>query len=256
MLRTSETESFSDLRPKFNLAAVCLGLSVSAALAFAAPAVALAAVFLVWGRGWIWLQGAVADWLSCCRFVLTAFVLLILPLNTAEWKTLAVGATSLRQTINELSYLTFRSSSKVLAAASRVFVGMLAAMAVVSAGKWWRSGPPLVVLAGGSLALSLTFLLTAHAWKQIPFPEAGAIYLIPLSTLVVSGILFKWNHKAAQIVLLGWNLLAARYLSELPIGMYQGGKQFTGGRALAKALRTAVRPGRSTSTPASRPNPS
>src|ERR1035438_3565950 len=41
-------ESFSV--QKLNLAAICLGLSVAASLAFAAPAIALLVVFLVWSK--------------------------------------------------------------------------------------------------------------------------------------------------------------------------------------------------------------
>ena len=42
------------------------------------------------------------------------FLLLAIPLNHADWKTLAVGATSLRQTVDELTELSLGTSLKVL----------------------------------------------------------------------------------------------------------------------------------------------
>src|SRR5260370_34858948 len=96
-------ESYS--AQKLNLSAMCLGLSVAASLAFAAPACALFVVYLVW------FGGGGADALVRARppgralaliVVLTAFVLLVIPLNHPEWNTRAGAAASLRQTINEL----------------------------------------------------------------------------------------------------------------------------------------------------------
>src|ERR1035437_8030729 len=85
-------ESFSV--QKLNLSAMCLGLSMAASLAFAAPAIALLVAFLVCSKS----SGRAGA--SACQpgalaliFLLTAFVLLAIPLNHAEWKTLAVGAT-------------------------------------------------------------------------------------------------------------------------------------------------------------------
>src|ERR1035438_3079877 len=116
---------------QLNLAAICLGLSVAAALPFAAPAVALLDVFLLWSKT---TGGAGA---SACQFVnlaliffLTAFVLLAIPLNHAQWKTLGVGATSLRQTINEITALSLGTSLKVIAAIARVALALVAVAGV------------------------------------------------------------------------------------------------------------------------------
>src|ERR1035441_6469343 len=43
----------------------------------------------------------------------------------------------------------------------------------------------LVTLTGACLALTLVFLLAAHRWLHMPFPQEGAIYLIPLTVLIV-----------------------------------------------------------------------
>src|ERR1035441_10320038 len=97
---------------------MCLGLSVAASLAFAAPACALLAVTLVWMRGAPESKG----WRLALPQVafLTAFVLLAIPLNHAEWKTLAVGATSLRQTTNEITALSLGTSLKVIGAMAQI----------------------------------------------------------------------------------------------------------------------------------------
>ena len=113
-LMLESVESFS--LTKLNLSAMCLGLSVAASLAFAAPAVALLVVFLAWS----WSKSRAHAVTLTLIFFLTMFVLLVIPLNHAEWKTLGVGATSLRQTINELTALSLGTSLKVIGAVARV----------------------------------------------------------------------------------------------------------------------------------------
>src|ERR1022692_4082347 len=193
---------------KLNLAAICLGLSVAATLPFAAPAVALLAVFLLWSKA---PGGAGA---SACQFVnlaliffLTAFVLLAIPLNHAQWKTLGVGATSLRQTINEITALSLGTSLKVIAAIARVTLALVAVAGVFASVRCWRR-------------------------------RDGAIYLIPLTVLPVTAAILKGHNKTAQIAFLCVSaVLLARYVSQFPSGMYTAGSQFAGARTLAKTLR-------------------
>ena len=225
-------ESFSE--SKLKLAAVCLGLSVAAALAFAAPAVALLAVFLAWSG---WSRPHSRD--LVLTFLLTAFVLVIIPLNHAEWKTLAAGATSLRQTINEISALSLGTSLKVVGAMARMGLALAAVAGTAAAVRYWRRADgSLAAFTGATLALTLLLLLAAHRWLLTPFPQGGAIYLIPLTVLSVTAIILKWNRKAVQIVLLAVScVLLARYVAGFPFGMYVAGRQFSGGRTLAKTLR-------------------
>ena len=223
----------ADSRRKLNLAGVCLGLSVASAPAFLAPASALVLVFAAWKRG---RGGEVA----ACAF-LTAFLLLVIPVNHAEWKPLAVGATSLRQTINELSRLTFGSANTVLAAVARVGVAVVAIVGAAAAWTERRQDDGLTVLTGGTLAVSLMLLLLAHGWKQVPFPQGGSIYLVILLELVFMQLLLKLHTRTAQITLLVLPvLLVGRYLTELPLGAYAAGRDVSGGRELAKHLRTAT----------------
>jgi uncharacterized membrane protein len=223
-------ESFSV--PKLNLSAMCLGLSVVASLAFAAPACALLVVYLLWSKG-----RAVA-----LIAFLTAFVLLVIPLNHAEWNTLAVGATSLRQTVNELTALSLGTSLKVFGAMARVVLALLAFLGMAAAIRHWRrQDAALLAFTGATLALTLVLLLAGHIGLHTPFPQEGAIYLIPLTVLPVAAAILKGKNKAAQIAFLSISaLLLARYLSEFPFGAYAGGKQFSGGRTLAQTLRERV----------------
>ncbi len=223
-------ESFS-VR-KLNLSAMFLGLSVVASLAFTAPACALLLVYLLWARG-----GTV----PLIAF-LTAFVLLVIPLNHAEWNTLAIGATSLRQTLNELTALSLGTSLKVFGAIARVTLALLALAGLAAAIRHWRrQDGALLAITGATLALTLVFLMAAHLWLHTPFPQEGSIYLIPLTVLPVTAAILKGKNKTAQIAFLSLSaLLLARYLSEFPFGAYTVGSQFAGGRILARTLREKV----------------
>ena len=225
-------ESFSG--SKLNLAAMFLGLSVAASLAFLAPAVALLAVFLAW-TGWARARGRAL----VAVFFLTAFILLVIPINHAVWKTLAIGATSLRQTINEIIALSIGTSLKVVGAAARLGLALAAVAGMAAVVRYWRRPDrALAAFSGGTLALTLALLMAAHRWLHTPFPQEGAIYLIPLTVLSVTAIILKWKHKAAQVAfLVAAAVLLTRYAAEFPFGMYSAGRQFSGARTLAKTLR-------------------
>jgi len=225
-------QSFS--AQKLNLAAMCLGLSVAASLAFAAPAVALLVVFLAWSK-----SAPVSGRTLPLIVFLTAFVLLAIPLNHAEWKTLAVGATSLRQTINEITALSLGTSSKVVGAIARVALALAAFAGTAASIRYWRRRDgALVSLTGASLALTLVLLIAAHRWLHLPFPQEGAIYLIPLTVLIVTAMILKQHNKAAQIVFLAVSaVLLACYVAGFPFGAYAAARPFSGARTLAKTLR-------------------
>lgn len=223
---------------QLKLAAICLGLSVAATLSFAAPAVALLVVFLLRGADPLVRERPPGRALLLTFFV-TVFVLLAIPLNHAEWKTLAVGATSLRQTINELIALSLGISSTVVAAMARVALAVVTLAGLAAAVRnWSRPDRGLVALTGATLALTLILLLAAHRWLHTPFPQQAAIYLIPLTVLSVTAIIFKRNSKPAQIALLGLSAaLITCYLAEFPFGPYLAGRPFAGARIVAKTLR-------------------
>src|ERR1019366_6859316 len=226
-LLLESVESFSP--QKLKLAAVCLGLSVAATLAFAAPALALLVVFLAWSNSGAGTPSSVPPGrvpfpgrVLVLIFFLTAFVLLAIPLDRAEWKTLAVGATSLRQTINEITALSLGTSLKVIGAMARVALALVALAGAAAALSYWRPRDgALIALAGASLALTLVFLMAAHRWLRAPFPQEGTIYMISLTTLIVATVILKQNNKAARIAFLAVSaVLLARYVVEFPFGMY------------------------------------
>jgi hypothetical protein len=219
---------------KLNLSGMCLGLSVAASLAFVAPACALLIVHLLWSKGRTPVLAA----------FLTAFVFLVIPLNHAEWNTLAVGATSLRQTINEFIALSLGTSLKIFGTVARIALALLALAGAAAAVRHWRRQDGLMVgITGAALALTLVLLLIGHSFLLTPFPQEGAIYLIPLTVLPVTAGFLKGKNKAAQITFLTLSgLLLVRYFVEFPLGSYSAGSQFAGGSMLAKTLRDKIGP--------------
>lgn len=234
-LLLESVESFS--LQKLNLAAMCLGLSVVASLAFASPACALLSVFLVWFKNPRLSQASRLALPQICFLV--AFILLVIPLNHADWKTLGVGASSLRQTINEMMALSLGTSTKGLASAIRVALSLAAVATACFALRYWRHREgALAVLTGATLPLTLALLLVAHRWLHTPFPQEGSIYLVPITVLSLATIILKRHSNTARSIFLAFSaVLLARYVGEIPFGMYQSGTQFAGGRLLAKTLR-------------------
>jgi hypothetical protein len=211
------------------VAGVLLGLSVSATLAFLAPATAL--VLVAKGRRSLGYMPHLA--------LLTAFVLLVLPLNHAEMDIVTQGATSLRQTLNALTAGSFDTDSGIPAAVMRVAIAILVAFGVV--GWFRRSTPDLMYIVGGSLAGSLVLIWIVH-WKTgAAFPEGGAIYLIPMVTLFVAFLAVRWGREPAEVAfVVVAALLCAHYAEHFRMA-YRGEGTMTEGRAVAKALRADAR---------------
>ena len=218
---------------KLNLAGMCLGLSVAASLAFAAPACALLLISALWfgaeGR-----QNRMAQ-----IAFLTLFVLLVIPLNHAEWATLGVGAGSLRQTLLFLSEASFGISMGPKNAAIPLAAGCLAMGGAIAAfRRAGRRQDALIVFAGAVLPLLFVMLLGAHRYFHTPFPREGSVFLAPLIILLLSSMILKWNSKVAKsayLVLCG--ILMLRYFAVSSVGNYRDTAQFSGGRILAKSLR-------------------
>ena len=232
------TQSFS--ARNLNLAGVCLGLCVTASLPFAAPACALLLVTFLWFRR----SPATSDrraYMPQFMF-LTMFVLLTIPVNRSQWATLGIGATSLRQTLNELTALSLGTSLKVLFAAARVAAALAAFAGLYAALRYRRdTDRALLAITGATLPLTLAILLAAHRFLHTPFPQQAAIYLLPLVSLFVSAFFLKLRSNPAQIAYLVLaSLLLVRYASLFPVGMYAAGTPFSGGRALAKSLRASA----------------
>ena len=223
-----------------NLAAVCLGLSVVASLAFAAPACALLGVAMLWFKGERDPDGR-RPYLPHLMF-LTMFVLMTIPVNRAQWATLGIGATSLRQTLNEVTALSLGTSLKVLAAVVRVGVAIAALAGVLVALRHWRDRrEALLAMTGAVLPLTLLLLLIAHRFLRTPFPQQGGIYLLVIIFVFISAILLNKRSNPVQVgylVLSG--LILLRYASLFPFGAYVACGPYSGGRTVAKMLRKTV----------------
>jgi hypothetical protein len=241
VLMLESAEAFSVT--KFNLAALLLGLSIAACLAATAPAIALAAVFLAWGRGWLYPKGRGVAFAGI--LFLTVFVFLVIPFYHVDKSNFAGAATSLRETLNRIIALSVGTSSRVVAGTFRVAVAVVAGVSMVAAVRFRRSRwDGAIVLTGGSFTLTLIVLLAAHRWLHAPFPKEGGLLLIPLLILSLSSLFIKLNVSTAQFALCGAGILfIGGYLTAADIMTYAGNEEFAGGRALAKTLRAAVGPG-------------
>src|ERR1019366_6543874 len=69
---------------------------------------------------------------------LPAFVLLAVPLHHAAWEKLGVGATSLRQTINEITAVSLGTSLKLIGAIARVGLALAAVAGIYASARYWR----------------------------------------------------------------------------------------------------------------------
>ena len=212
---------------------VLLGVSVAASLAFAAPAIALIVAIYARRR-----HRKPVPWVPQVAF-LTAFALLAVPLNHAEMSVVTDGASSLRQTLNELAAASLGSGNAVLAAAVRVAVGILAATGL-ALGLFGRKAWGLIYVSGTSLVVCLALMLAAHRFAHAAFPEGGALYLVPLVSLFVAAMVSRWGSEAAQFTFVALAALCVGgYVNQLRPA-YRGATGVEGGRQLAQALRAGA----------------
>ena len=239
---------------KLRLAAVCLGLSVASNLAFIAPVVALACGFAVLLRtGQSEGPSHFAQHFAIPAFV-TAFLVLVIPLNHADFATFTIGATSLRQTLHSITALSFfhghpSGLAPVLAAGVRVGLGLLVIAVVLAAAQILRRRPrgkvesprveSLLVLLAGTMLLTFVTLELAHRIFGTPFPANGsALYFIPVATLAGLALVCKINRRplwlGAAIVAA---LCIAGYLLQFNTRIYGEWPQYAEARSAVKAIR-------------------
>ena len=211
---------------------MCLGLSVASNLAFIAPVVALACGFAVLLRtGQSEGPSHFAQHFAIPAFV-TAFLVLVIPLNHADFATFTIGATSLRQTLNSITALSFfhghpSSLSPVLAAGARVGLGLLVIAVVLAAAQILRRRPQgrvesLLVLLAGTMLLTFVMLELAHRIFGAPFPVNGsALYFIPVATLAGLALVCKINRRPLWLgAVIVAALCIAGYLLQFNIRIY------------------------------------
>ena len=226
-------ESFSTR--KLNQAAACLALSVAGCLTFIVPALGLIGAFtLLSGAG---NRPALFRHLYIPTLIY-AFVLLAIPLNRILLSDLAPGATSLRQTLAELTAFSFSGvplNPKVLAAVVRVGIGLLLAAACVVAIRR-SAADPLLVLASGTAVIGLVILLASHRLISAPLPQRGAIYFIPILTLIGLALLRRSPTTVAAMSAVCLLIYAAGFAAGAQ-GAFLDGREYAGSREIAKALR-------------------
>jgi hypothetical protein len=220
-------ESFS--ARKLNLAAACLALSVAGCLSFVVPALGLLFTFLSRAGH----RPALSRHLLLPSLVF-AFVLLAIPLNHALLTDFAVGATSLRQTLGELTAFSLSGlavNPKVLAAVVRIALGLALVAAAVETMR--RKEDAILALTAGTAWAGLLILLATHYLIDLPLPQRGAIYFIPVLTLTVLALLR--NSREAVLALSAGCVLI--YAAGFPSDEYLDGREFRGSREIVKALR-------------------
>src|SRR5262249_37179282 len=142
-------------RKKLNQASILLALSVTACLSFIVPVLGLALIATLAMRR----RSIGRDlWLPMLVFL---FVLLAIPLNRALLTDFPRGATSLRQTLTELTAFSLNIVNPP-AVLIRVAIGLLLAGGVVLAIRRGLSDP-ILLLASGTALIGLLLLLLAHA---------------------------------------------------------------------------------------------
>lgn len=171
-------------------------------------------------------------------FVLTAFVILVLPLTKARLDHFYFGASHLRESLHtlvEMSYFHHPLPARlagvlpgpgfwlplwtalapiVLAAAVLAFT-VLTVRAVRGGGfSTLRLPSRALFLAGGTLSLSVLALLAAHHFAGIPLPYARTgLYFIPLLIVTLTAVAAAVRHHPALRWALGRPLTALGVLS-------------------------------------------
>ena len=209
-----------ELRPAVG---VLLGLSAAASLAFLAPAAALILLVALSKRVKLGYVPHVA--------ILTAFMLLVLPLNHAEKAVVTDGPSSFVQSLDLLAAGSLGSGS----VNSVVIEVVFGALIVIAAAAMRTS--PVGTLAGGTLLLSFALTLVAHTRAGAAFPEGGAIYLIPILTLAVAAVAARSRKDSVKVAFLVLAALMIAHDADHLSLAYRGAGDLAGARDLAKALR-------------------
>jgi len=223
-----------DTGSKLNLAGICMGLSISCNLAFVVPAVALGMAFSFSPSAGPVSVRLEKLWLPA---FLTAFLVLVIPLNHMDWHTFQQGATSLRQTLNSLTALSLYHENPArlpiwLAIVARWIAGILAVLSVITGliGAhrlgWLMAG----TIAGGFIALEV-----GHRWLRLPFPLGrSGLYFIPVLTLAALALVQRIDWKPLEWALLGASCV---YLFGLNMNWYAEWPEFAHAREAIKAIR-------------------
>ena len=212
-----------DTRRNLNLAGMCIGLSVSASVAFVFPCISLALTFLLVAasRGSLGFVSFVEQ--LAAPATTTAFILLIIPFSSAHLAQFTYGASTLSGSLPAL----------------------LASALPAGAAIWYvirrekGSAQALVILIGGTLLLTAAALVSAHRLWAIPYPmNRTGLYLAPLACLgsfglasLLPGRIFRFAALAVAA------LVVILYIGEFRMGVYREWPQDSGVKSVVRILR-------------------
>ena len=236
-------------------AAVALGLAVAANLIYAVPAAAMGCVLAVWMAR---ERGKAAMWDFTDSFVLpavvTAFVLLVVPLSQASGGSYYYGAAKLAESVSSVVQAMFcppiakgMGQRVALLLYERLwlappFAALLAAAAgagaVAALCKRGRPGPADACLAftGGAIALGLAAFLAGHHLWGVPYPnERTGIYWVPLFALAcLTAVRGRFPRLAAGALA---TLCAVQFALLLRVDYYGNWLDDAGTRRVVAQLR-------------------
>ncbi|MGH9627110.1 MAG: glycosyltransferase family 39 protein [Bryobacteraceae bacterium] len=166
--------------------------------------------------------------------VVTAFLILVVPLRMAERGAFYVGMSTWTESIRELVFpsLVHDAARSPVAALPEGFLPAIYHFAVpalfigIAAGVAWLKNRDLLII-GGVLIASVATLSLLHWTMNVPLPVARTgLYLIPifsLSLLVLLKLAWNWAPQLRWLTGLGWIFMLALvivYGSQIPARHY------------------------------------
>jgi Dolichyl-phosphate-mannose-protein mannosyltransferase len=213
-------------------AGIGLGLSVTAMLAFLYPAVALAALIV----GILAVDGR-RLWVAVEKFVgpgiITAFVLLVLPLSHAKREQFFYGVSTITDFVSGLVHLSYYHSPRtwmvgrylpefgswywvIWAGIVPAFVLATLIAGAIAARRWVRSrqfaavetNDRVLLLLGGAMALMLLMIVAARHLFGVLYPSGRTgIYWAPMMTLAVLLLIGKKYVRIPALVFAVFSVL-------------------------------------------------
>ncbi|HWQ55267.1 MAG TPA: glycosyltransferase family 39 protein [Bryobacteraceae bacterium] len=244
------TRYFGDLRRgRLYGAGVALGLAVASQLVFLVPGAGLATAFaaIVLRRA----RSRASVWMLVDHFaipgIVTAFVILVVPLSRAIVGHYYYGAVSLSQAVWSLVAASFTPWALsvdlwwfIAALALLVAASGAAFVLVLRRAERPGGGEAVAALAGGTMVFSLAALVAAHHAAGVLYPlERTGIYWVPLFVLAGFGLARRRGARAVVAVV---SLLCVVQFAQLfRVSYYRPWMGDAGVQRIVAALRARER---------------
>ena len=199
-------------------AGFALGLAVAANLIFLVPASALIAVFFYLNR-----RASLDALLNrlVLPAVVTATVLLLLPLLHAKAEMFYVGEKSIAASVDSMVRPAFSPRGTWFVPVAEIAMWVVATVILLATIEALRNQRLALALNGGVLILSALILLGAHRFAGVPYPVGRTgIYLPVLFTLAASLLMQRFSRTMVDLLwipivalfFLNWNFYQPYYL--------------------------------------------